>query len=256
MAGRHRDAEPGLSTDIDPKVIRKAFRQLHNLTPEHEAIALAWLMAPLGPPSTFPVMLLEGQQGSGKSSTANKFSGMLDPHTALTCSLPTNEKDLFILARNRKVVFFDNISEMKDTISDRLCRMASGAAIVYRKLYTDADCFTVTAHPAIAMNGITIGAARPDLLDRALRVETYRIPDEKKLTEATLNQRFKEFHPQLLGAMAKAVQYALNNPKKLPVDLKGTRLVDFAEWTYSWAPAFKFDPRTGGRLFYLQEECP
>lgn len=56
----------------------------------------------------YPVLVINGEQGSGKSTRAKLLRSFLDPSTAPLRSLPRDKRDLFISAVNSWVLCFDS----------------------------------------------------------------------------------------------------------------------------------------------------
>jgi hypothetical protein len=57
------------------------------------------------------------------------------------------------LANNGHLLAFDNISSLPSSLSDALCRLASGGSFALSQLYTDADEVLQAARPTM-LNGI------------------------------------------------------------------------------------------------------
>lgn len=87
----------------------------------------------------YPVLVLNGEQGSAKSTTGRVLRALVDPAMVPDRSAPRDERDLMIAANNGHVVAFDNVSVLKDWQSDGLARLSTGAGFGTRELYTDSD---------------------------------------------------------------------------------------------------------------------
>ena len=177
----------------------------------------------------YPVLVLNGEQGSAKSTTGRVLRAIVDPARTPDRSAPRDERDLIIAASNGHVVAFDNLSGLRDWQSDGLARLSTGAGFGTRELYTDAEETLFWAAKPIILNGITDLAVRSDLLDRSLLVTLPRIPDDQRQTEARFWATFQTAAPAILGALLDAVAAALGGHrtvilKRLP------RMADFAVW--------------------------
>lgn len=232
---------PKFSKKLSPKQAVLRLRKILNIPVEDLRLVVAWLLSAFCP-GTKPILILEGSHGSAKSSTMCNIIRILDWHSSMLTGLPKTDRDLLVAVRNRGIAGFDNISKITDNISDLLCQIATGGSGRFRKLYSDGDEYVIHVHTLIALNGITTGATRGDLLDRALRVETPPLRAKTRKTEEEVEAAIAKYHPIILGALLQAVQYALQNPCKLPVELRESRLVDFCEWSYRWAPALGLNP--------------
>ena len=105
----------------------RSFCSLVNLGDEQDfRLIVGWLLMTLNPNGPFPVLVLEGEQGSAKSTTARALKQLIDPVTPLLRSLPRSERDLAIAANANWVLAFDNVSFIQDWMSDALCRLSTG----------------------------------------------------------------------------------------------------------------------------------
>ena len=188
-----------------------------------------------------PVLVVEGPHDSAKTSSLVILTSALDPYAAQLPSLHKSEENLFIYARNRVFAGFDNVSDFKANISDALCQIATGGSITKRKNYTDDEEFIIPARSLLALNGISTGLKRPDLLDRTIKLEFQPLSRPHRTMQELL-QSFAEIHPRMLGGVLRAVQYGLQHPTPLPTGMETGRLADFAQWTYQWAPAMGLNP--------------
>src|SRR6516162_1659680 len=192
-------------------------------------LAVSWLLAAFRDCGPYPVLVLSGEQGSAKSTFSALLRALLDPNTAPLRALPREDRDLFIAANNGHVLAFDNVSGLRDWISDTLCRLATGGGFAVRQLYTDQDeVLFDAARPAI-LNGIEDIVARPDLADRALFLTLEPIPESRRRPEAELWTAFEVDRPYILGALLDVVVEGL---KRLPETRleELPRMADFALW--------------------------
>jgi hypothetical protein len=192
-------------------------------------LLLAWLIQALRPKGPYPVLILQGEQGSAKSTVERLLRALVDPSTAPLRTTPRNERDLIIAATNSWCVAFDNISNLPPWTSDALCRLSTGGGFSARELYTDSEEVLFDATRPVILNGITDVATRPDLLDRALIVTLPPIPEERRKPEAGLWREFEKARPAILGALFDGVSGALVTVES--VRLGGMpRMADFAVW--------------------------
>jgi hypothetical protein len=73
-------------------------------------LLVSWLLAVLRGRGPYPILGLTREQGTGKSSTAEKLRRLLDPNIAPLRSLPRDTRDLYVAAINGHVLVFDNLS--------------------------------------------------------------------------------------------------------------------------------------------------
>ena len=99
----------------------------------------AWLVAAFRPHGPYPILVLHGEQGSAKSTTARVLRALLDPNTAPLRGEPRDLRDVMIAASNGWIISFDNLSRIPHWLSDALCRLATGGGFSTRELYTDSE---------------------------------------------------------------------------------------------------------------------
>jgi hypothetical protein len=204
-------------------------------------LIVTFLMGALNPKGPFPILLLQGEQGSAKSTTARILKNLIDPSSSPLKSLPKSEKDFIISARNNWLIVYDNISGMSRETSDMLCRLSTGGGLSTRALYTnDEEKIFEVQRPAI-LNGIENMINRADLTDRSLLVNLPRIPDEKRKLESDLWFEFDQAKAKILGALLDAVSHAMANLDK--VELKSLpRMADFARWIIAGEKKLPWQP--------------
>jgi hypothetical protein len=215
-------------------------------------VMAGWLIQALRPRGPYPVLILQGEQGSAKSTAEHLLRALVDPSTAPLRTTPRNERDLIIAATNSWCVAFDNISTLPPWTSDALCRLSTGGGFSARELYTDSEEVLFDATRPVILNGITDVATRPDLLDRSLIVTLPPIPDDERKSEAALWREFEQARPAILGALFDAVSGALGAVES--VRLEGMpRMADFAVWitaaenALGWEPGAFTETYTGNR---------
>lgn len=177
----------------------------------------------------YPVLILNGEQGSAKSTTGRVIRSLVDPARTPDRSAPRDERDLIIAANNGHVVSFDNLSGLRDWQSDGLARLSTGAGFGTRELYTDAEETIFWAARPIIINGITDLAVRSDLLDRSILVTLPRIPDELRRTAVEFWRQFTEAAPAILGALLDGVSASIGGHQMVKLR-RMPRMADFAVW--------------------------
>jgi hypothetical protein len=212
-------------------------RPFVNVANDDDLILLvAWTVAAFRPDLPCPVLVLHGEQGSAKSTTAKVLKKLIDPSEPLLRSLPRDSRDLYIAASNSGAVSLDNVSGLPIWLSDDLCRLATGGGFATRELYSDDEEKIFSALRPVILNGIEEIATRSDLLDRCILLELPMIPKEKRRNEADFLREFEEKRPLILGALLDAVACGLKN---LPTTRLKTcpRMADFATWIVACEPA-------------------
>jgi hypothetical protein len=190
---------------------------------------VAWLTFALRPQGPFPVLVVQGEQGSAKSTTTRVLRAMLDPSVSELRMMPKDVQDLLVAARNSWLLAYDNLSGMPPWLSDGLCVISTGGTFTTRALYTADEETSLTARRPSITNGIDDMTTRPDLADRAVMVSLPTIPPERRREEAEFWSAFHAAHARLLGALYSAAAAGL---RALPTVhlVKPPRMADFAAW--------------------------
>lgn len=198
-----------------------------NVRADHRPLVAGFMLATLRPRGPFPLLILEGEQGSGKSTATKIIRRLVDPSTAPLRAPPNDVRDLLVGALNGWLLALDNISYLTPQMSDALCRLATGGAISERQLYTNTDEVLVQVQRPVIVNGIEDVATRPDLAERSLHVELDAI--EHRRSEADLWAAFEQDAPMIFagllnGQVASIRDHATIKVGRLP------RMADFAKW--------------------------
>ncbi|MBX3400817.1 MAG: hypothetical protein KF873_18940 [Gemmataceae bacterium] len=198
-------------------------------------LLVAFLVAALRPVGPYPVLVLTGRQGAGKSTLSRVVRDLLDPNDVALRQVPRSEQDFAIEAAGNSLVVFDNLSSMPSWLSDAICRLATGGGYAARTLYTDADQTILKFCRPAVLNGITDLATRGDLLERSILVELAGV--QKRKDEAEFWQEFEAAKPRVLGALLDGVATALANLPGVRLD-NPPRMADFAKWAVAAGPSF------------------
>jgi hypothetical protein len=200
---------------------------LLNVSPRYRPIVIAVLVSALIPDIPHPVVLLSGEQGSGKSTATKILVSLLDPSPAPLRKPPRDEEQWVVAAAGSWVVALDNLSDLKDWLSDALCRASTGDGDVRRRLYTDNGLFVFSFKRVVFLNGIDLTDIRGDLTERLVAVRLENIPESERKEETALWKRWADAHPRILGALfdlAAKVFDAMANAEHVELP----RMADFA----------------------------
>jgi len=192
------------------------------------ALVTGWLAMCFHARGPYPILSVGGEQGSGKSTVSRMLQCLVDPNAGDLRGIPKDERDLMIAANNCRLLAYDNLSGVSLEISDRLCRLATGAGFGTRTLHTNDEETIFAARRPILVNGIS-DIHYPDFLDRNVSIYLRQFSGEDRRDEETLWADFASARPRILGALLSGVSHALKNRATVKLDRK-PRMADFALW--------------------------
>jgi hypothetical protein len=202
---------------------------LNTSTEKAFVLLVGWLIMAYHPSGPYPVLVLGGEQGAAKTTTAQFLRALIDPHEAGLRKDIRELRDLAICARNCWVVGLDNLSHIQQWLSDAICCLSTGSAFGTRLLYSDDEEKLFAARRSVLLNGITEFVVSGDLVDRSIIVKLPAIQDDQRREEEDFSGEFKNAQPRLLGAVLDAVSCALRNRDQVKLR-KLPRMADFARW--------------------------
>jgi hypothetical protein len=211
-------------------------------------LLIAFLVGTFRPRGPYPVLVLQGQYGSAKSTLTRVIRALADPNEAPIRPLPRSEQDLFISASHSWVLTFDNLSQVSRKDADALCRLTSGGGFATRQLRTNNTESLLTAARSVVVNSITEVVTQADLLDRAIVLRLPGLSREKRRDEEGFWENFAAVRPYILGALLDAVSVALRDYHRL-IAVELPRMADFAKWSSAAVQAFGWRPATFLRAY-------
>jgi hypothetical protein len=164
-------------------------------------LLVGFLVSTLMPTGTMPVLVLQGEQGSLKSTTSRMLRSVVDPQKAPLRRMSGSERDLMVAAGNAHILGFDNVSELGGRLSDAICSLASGGGYATRRLYTDRDETIIEARRPVILNGIAGIVKRDDLADRALQLTLPPVSQKKRRSAQAVQAEFEDVHAGVLGSL-------------------------------------------------------
>ena len=182
-------------------------------------LLITFMLNCLLPEGPYPVGVLAGPQGAGKTLTSRAIRLLVDPSVALVRAAPREERDLVVAGFNSWLLNFDNMSGIPNWLSDAFCRFSSGSGFGTRQLHTDFEEMIFAEARALLLNGITDQVDRADLADRSVQFYLRPISEDEREEESAFWARFNEAYPFLLGSLFTLLSGAL---KALP-EVKLTR---------------------------------
>lgn len=186
-------------------------------------IIVFFIICCFGPTKSFPVLVITGPAGSGKTSLVKAIKTLIDPEESVTIPMPTTCQALRVAAASKHLLAIDNCSEVKTRIEDELCTISTGTSVVERKLYTNFETDQRKYCCPIVISSVSQFSSRTDLQDRMLYLELER-PAEM-MTNEEIDALVEEYQPKILKWIAELLQCISANEDSKPV-VTSSRLVD------------------------------
>ncbi len=202
----------------------------------HFRLLVAWIVAAQRPRGPYPILCIQGEHGSSKSTTTRLVRRLVDPNASPVRAAPRELRDLAIAGRAAHVLAFDNLSGLPLWLSDALCRVATGGGFATRALCTDDEEVIFDFQRPVIVNGIDDVATRPDLADRCLVVMLPAISSDKRRRERDIMGQFAAAAPRIYGAVLTAVAGALAREDHVALP-ELPRMADFAIFVTAAEPA-------------------
>jgi putative DNA primase/helicase len=213
-----------------------------NLSQEHFALMVAWLMSCLRDTGVYPVLMVHGESGSGKTFLTKLLMDLIDPRDEKALSIPKDDRALIVFAKQTYLLGFENISIIAAWFSDALCRLASGDSFVAVKLYTDDELAIHKAKRPVILNGIPRLAEREDLASRTFTIHLPPMAADR-LTEPELLARWQSARPRILAGFLDGVCAALRDVESITLP-EEPRLIGALKWATAAESNFGFDDGT------------
>lgn len=199
-----------------------------NIVPDLFVLVKGWLLMALRSSGPYPLMVLIGPAGSAKSSFTKILRDLTDPNGNPYSGSPHDNREFKVAALNNHVLAYDNLSSLSPTVSDALCRQATGAGGTERRYHTNNKeiRFPYVANPII-LNGVPEFVTRPDLLDRSIILHLQHI--DNKRTEAALKRAYNAKQSRIFGGLLDLMVEGVRNLPSVRSE-SSVRMVEAITW--------------------------
>lgn len=206
--------------------------------------------------SHYPLLLLNGVAGSGKSIITQMIKTLVDPSPVMLRNQFESKEDLVIAVQHCHLVDLNNCKPMKK-LEDTLCTILSGGVLTKRKKFTDSKQTVLYTHNPVVVNGIGETISQDDLLDRTIKVRTRQFDGDgvDLKPETQLLAEFKQDLPYILGGILVCLQKvlsrknAIEQPKSLP------RMADFYLFGLAVEKAMDWEKNSFKHAFYQNQKA-
>ncbi len=174
---------------------RKIFPYL-NMVKEHMLLLVAYLTYILAHPKQvdvgYPIFVIKGEQGSGKSFLCKSIiRALVDPNNNGIQMFPSSIKEMAISVKNAFVLIYDNIRKVDHKWSDALCISSTGGGLSGRKLYADDEEVNYDLHGPKILNGIHNFLTELDAVSRCVNIQLLPIAANQRKNEKELVQQLE-----------------------------------------------------------------
>ena len=201
-----------------------------NVTDEDWPLLKAFLRGCLNPHGPYPVLALNGEQGSAKSTTARMLRSLVDPRLPDLRAEPREARDLAIAARGSWIVAYDNVSHVAALAVGRALPARDGRRVrdsravhrLRRGPLRRAATVDPHRHRGLHRQGRPAGPHGPGHPRHDPR-------ERRRKPERVLWAAFEAARPRLLGALLADISAALGALADVRLD-RLPRMADFALW--------------------------
>ena len=172
-----------------------------NLTDVDFRLMIAWLTAAMRPTGPYPILVLQGEQGSSKSTLARIMRFLIDPHVCPLLAEPKSTRDLMVTALDGWLLAYDNLTAIPGWMSDALCQLVFGGGFSGRALYSNDERSIIHAQRPVLLNGIEDFVRRGDLRDRCVFLQLPPIVSANRRAEYEFWRSFEADYPRILGGV-------------------------------------------------------
>ena len=217
---------------IDNKIFDKFIDLLNVKDSDNKLLLKCYIISLFIPSIPKPILMLHGEQGSAKTTLQELIKMLVDPSIVKTLTFPRDINELVQQLSHNYLAYYENLSTIKEWISDALCRAVTGTGFSKRQLYTDDEDIIYFFLRCIGFNGINLAATKADLLDRGIIIQLERIPKKEKRKLPDIWNEFEILLPSLLSyifdILVKVLQIKQKGGITFPDGLN--RMADFEEY--------------------------
>jgi hypothetical protein len=103
----------------DGSLIEEELWHFLNVASETDRMLIVgWIVAALRHRGPFPILVINGEAGTGKSMFSRFVRSLVDPSAAPIRAMPKDDRDLVVSASNSWVLGFDNLSSVPGWFGD------------------------------------------------------------------------------------------------------------------------------------------
>ena len=218
---------------VDMKSALKKLRDFINTDQDTFLLLVAYMTYLMAHPKLkgvpYPILMIQGEKGTGKSFFCNNvLRGLLDPSAVSAMAFP-KQSDFVLTINGMSLVVIDNLRSLTKRQSDLLCTVATKGTMTKRTLYKTAEVTMFELHSPLVLNGIHDFVKESDLASRCLRVNLEPMKKGNRRPEQELKADLEASMPEIFGALLTLASQALAILPDVEV-IHEARMMDYAKW--------------------------
>ena len=189
-----------------------------------------WLAHPKVDTTSFPLLILIADQGSGKTFLCKTvLRSLIDPSVFGVQSYPKKTQDLVLSSQLSHLQIYDNVTYLSLDDANSLCIMSTGGSLATRRLYSNSQVINHKLHGPCVLNGLINFIPTPDLAQRCLMLELPVLEPASRRSEKELMSAFNEAKPRIFTGLLKLISKVFGALDDVELIHK-ERMLDFSNW--------------------------
>ncbi|WP_298445796.1 hypothetical protein [uncultured Ferrimonas sp.] len=230
ISSQDAQALPTLTEEGDWKMLLPYL----NMEKRHQFLFIAWLLHTMTlirhPDTAYPILVIYGGQGTGKSTVSKRIiRSLLDPRAAKIKSFPKEKENLAIALQNEFCSIYDNMRSLSKEWSDYLCIAATYGVEEKRKLFTDGDSVKFNLHGSLVLNGIHDFIKEPDLASRSIYISMKQLTEEQRVNSKEMLGNLEKDMPKIYTGLLQLLAKILHVLPEVTITKAG-RLDEFSRF--------------------------
>ena len=172
-----------------------SLRPYVNLTDRDFRRAIIWLASALLPCEPHPILMICGDDGTAKSTLAEIFKLLIDPHVRPLLSAPENGTELLSASQDRWVVAYDDVGAISDWFAKALSDLARGPVV------SDKESRPPLGARPVILSGIEDLDRQVELAQVSIGLQLRPILFDHRRAEDEFWRSFQADHSRILGGL-------------------------------------------------------
>jgi len=192
---------------------------------------MTYLMAhPKAKGVPYPILVIQGEKGSGKSFFCNNvLRALVDPSSISALAMTRKQDDFVITINGMFLAVFDNLRSLTKAQSDLLCTTATKGSTAKRTLYTSTDLTLMELHSPLVLNGIHDFIKESDLASRCIQVLLHQMKESERRPEQELKADLEAAMPEIFGSLLRLTSKVMAELPNVEVT-DSARMMDYSKW--------------------------